>query len=87
MTGEAMEPTIPDGSSILVDTASTDRRDGCIAVLRIGDRQVVKRLLDDADVGWLLSSDNPDKAAWPTEPWPDGATVIGEVKWLGRTLV
>ena len=87
MTGEAMEPTIPDGSSILVDTASTDRRDGCIAVVRIGNQQVVKRLLDDAEAGWLLSSDNPEKAAWPTEPWPDGATVVGEVKWLGRALV
>ncbi len=87
MTGEAMEPTIPDGSAILVDTAATDRRDGCIAVVRTGNRQVVKRLLDDAEAGWLLSSDNPNKATWPTKPWPDGATVIGEVKWLGRALV
>ena len=35
MTGEAMEPTIPDGSAILVDTATTDRRDGSIVVVRI----------------------------------------------------
>lgn len=87
MTGEAMEPTIPDGSSILVDTAATDRHDGGVVVVRIGGRQVVRRLLHDAKAGWLLSSDNPDKAAWTTEPWPDGAVVIGEVKWLGRALV
>ena len=87
MTGESMEPTIPDGSAILIDTAARDRRDGSIAVVRIDDRQVVRRLLDDPEAGWLLLSDNPDKSLWPTEPWPDGATVVGEVKWLGRTLV
>ena len=86
MTGEAMEPTIPDGSAILVDTAATDRRDGAIAVVRIGGRQVVKRILDDPEAGWLLANDHPDKAGWPTEPWPEDAVLVGEVKWLGRTL-
>ena len=37
MTGDGMDPTIPDGSAILVDTASTDRRDGSIAVVRIDE--------------------------------------------------
>ena len=86
MTGEAMEPTIPDGSAILVDTAAAGRRDGAIAVIRMDDRQVVKRIIDDPEAGWLVASDNPDKAGWPTEPWPDDAVVVGEVKWLGRTL-
>ena len=86
MTGEAMEPTIPDGSAILVDTAATKRRDGSIVVVRIGDQQVVRRMAHDPEAGWLLSSDNPDRAAWPTEPWPDTATIVGEVKWLGRAL-
>ncbi len=27
------------------------------------------------------------KDAWPTQPWPDSAAVVGEVKWLGRALV
>ncbi len=87
MTGGAMEPTIPDGSAILIDTAATDRRDGAIAVVRMDGRQVVKRIIDDPEAGWLVASDNPDKAAWPTQPWPDGATVVGEVKWLGRAFV
>ena len=86
MTGEAMEPTIPDGSAILVDTGATNRRDGQIVVIRIADQQVVKRLTHDPDAGWLLSSDSPDRTRWPTEPWPDNATIVGEVKWLGRTL-
>ena len=86
MTGEAMEPTIPDGSAILVDTAATDRRDGSIVVVRIADQQVVRRLIHDPEAGWLLSNDNPDKAGWPTQPWPENAAVVGEVKWLGRAL-
>ena len=86
MTGEAMEPTIPDGSAILVDTATTDPRDGSIVVVRIGNQQVVRRLTHDPEAGWLLSNDNPDKVAWPTEPWPENATIVGEVKWLGRAL-
>ena len=86
MTGEAMEPTIPDGSAILVNTAATNRRDGSIIVVRIGDHQVVRRLTHDPEAGWLLSNDNPDKTGWPTQPWPENAAVVGEVKWLGRAL-
>ena len=86
MTGEAMEPTIPDGAAILVDTAATERRDGGIFLVRIADQQVVRRLTHDPDAGWLLSSDNSNKAGWPTQPWPDNATIVGEVKWLGRAL-
>ena len=86
MTGEAMEPTIPDGAVILVDTAATERSDGGIFLVRIADQQVVRRLTHDPDAGWLLSSDNPENAGWPTEPWPDNGTIVGEVKWLGRTL-
>ena len=86
MTGEAMEPTIPDGSAILVDTAATDRRDGRIMVIRTGGRQAVKHVIADPEAGWLLANDNPDKAGWPTEPWPEDAVLVGEVKWLGRTF-
>ena len=86
MTGEAMEPTIPDGAAILVDTAATERRDGGIFVVRMADQQVVARLTHHPEIGWLLSSDNPNRSGWPTEPWPDAATIVGEVKWVGRAL-
>ena len=86
VAGEAMEPTVPDGCSILIDTASTERQDGRIFVVRIGDELLVRRLVQDPEAGWLLFSDNPDKAARPTVPWPEEATIVGEVKWLGRTF-
>ena len=86
VAGESMEPTVPDGCAILVDGASTERRDGGIFVLRLGGTVLVRRVIHDAKAGWLLLSDNPDKAGWPTRPWPDHATIVGEVKWLGRTF-
>ena len=36
--------------------------------------------------GWLLQSDNRNKQAWPTRPWPDEAKIVSKVKWLGRTF-
>ena len=86
VVGESMEPTLPDGSAILIHVGSTERRDSKIFVVQIGDELIVKRLLNDPKAGWLLFSDNPDKTAWPTRPWPDDAAIVGEVKWLGRTF-
>ena len=87
VTGESMEPTLPDGCAILVHLASKEHRDGKIFVIRIEEELIVKRLVHDQFAGWLIYSDNPDKIAWPTRPWPDDAAVVGEVKWLGRTFM
>ena len=61
-------------------------RDGKLFVVRIEDEIVVKRLIRDPDASWLLKSDNRNKRAWPTRPWPNGAKIVGEVKWVGRTF-
>ena len=55
-------------------------------MVRIEDEIVVKRLIRHPEAGWLLQSDNQNKQAWPTRPWPDDAQIVGEVKWLGRTF-
>ena len=86
VTGESMEPTLPDGCAILIDLSSKNRMDGKIFVIRIGDELVVKRTVLDPDAGWLLVSDNRNKRMWATRPWPEDAQIIGEVKWLGRSL-
>ena len=82
VTGDSMEPTLPDGSSILVDRSSTELREGRVFVLRTADGLVVKRVRRDGD-GWRLCSDN---GAW--EPVPLGAedSVVGQVRWAGRPL-
>ena len=85
--GESMEPTLVDGCSILVNQVSRRRRFGRIFVVRTEDGLVVKRASKDRTGNWQLVSDNPNKQAWPTVPWPDDAPVIGEVKWAARTFV
>ena len=81
--GESMEPTLPEGCTILVDRGRRRRRTGGIFVVRSADGVVVKRAGKDASGGWLLLSDHP---AWEPVPWPRDAVVIGEVKWMGMTL-
>ena len=85
--GESMEPTLVDGCSILVNQGSQRRRAGRIFVARTDDGLVVKRAGKDRAGAWQLVSDNPNKQAWPTVPWPNDAPVIGEVKWAARTFV
>ena len=86
VTGESMEPTIADGCSILIQLTSKTRRNGQIYVIRMGDEVFVKRAMRDTKAGWLLVSDNPDKQEFPTKPWPEDATIIGEVKWYGQAF-
>ena len=85
--GESMEPVLVDGCSILVNQASRRRRVRRIFVVRTDDGLVVKRAGKDSAGAWQLVSDNPNKQAWPTVPWPDDAPVIGEVKWAARTFL
>ena len=83
--GESMEPTLVDGCSILMNTASKRRRVGRIYVVRTEDGLIVKRAGKDRTGAWQIVSDNPNKQTWPTLPWPPDAPVIGEVKWSART--
>lgn len=82
--GESMEPTLPDGCSILVDRGRRRWRNGRIFVVLTGDGLVVKRA-DEGETGErLLASDHP---AWPSVVFPDDADVLGEVRWTARTLL
>ena len=81
--GESMEPTLPEGSAILVDRARRRRRVGGIFVVRTGDGVVVKRAGKDQAGAWQLLSDHP---AWKPASWPRDAEVLGEVKWMARTI-
>ena len=57
-----------------------------IFVIRTDNELIVKRTLLDDEEGWMLSSDNTDKRAWPSQPWPSGAEPVGEVRWVWHTL-
>ena len=88
VVGESMEPTITDGASILIDLQSRLRRNGRIYVIRIGnDELIMKRAVRDPEAGWLIVSDNPDKKTYPTQPWPDDASIVAEMKWHGQSFI
>ena len=78
-----MEPTLPEGCSILVDGTRRRWRQGRIFVFLTGDGLIVKRA-DEAETGRrLLASDHP---AWAPIALPDDASILGEVAWTARTL-
>ena len=80
--GESMEPTLPDGCSILVDMTRKRLRSGRIFLVRGEDGITVKRAVREGRK-WILESEHP---AWEPIPWPNSAEVVGEVRWMARTL-
>lgn len=76
--GDSMEPTIPDGSRVYVDSRQTDPQDGKMFLIHVhGNGFIVKRAKAVADT-WLLLSDNPTYPALT----PDEATVVGQVYFV-----
>lgn len=91
-SGDSMEPTIPDGSAVLVDTREATRTHltSAIYVLRIPDATgsvVIKRLQEAPANRLLISSDN---LAYKDIPIPaeerDQVRIIGRAVWAGRRL-
>ena len=79
-----MEPTLPNGCSILVDYNRRRLRVGRIFVVCSGGRLVVRRALKDRAGGWLLGAD--DQGQTPV-PWDRcSSEVVGEVRWVAKTL-
>ena len=81
--GDAMEPTLPDGCSILVDHKRRRRRLGHIFVLRIENDVMVRRAGRDQAGRWTLVSDRDLGAPIP---WSRESQVSGEVRWMARIL-
>ena len=81
--GASMEPTLPDGCSILVDRKRREPHQGRIYVMRTEEGLVVKRLGLDEEGRWEIRSDNPD---WRVTPMSPGTEIIGEVRWVARTF-
>ena len=76
-----MEPTLPDGCSILVDLQGKEFRDGAVFVARTSDGVAARRAAKLTDGRQLVSDDGQSAPVrWQS------AGVIGEVRWVGRTL-
>ena len=81
VSGPSMEPTLPDGCSILVDRSRRELQPKCIYVLRNEDGLVVKRV-DRNREGWWVISDNP---AWLPVMLTEDTDIVGEVRWSAVT--
>ena len=86
ISDESMEPELANGCSILLDLNYEKPRDREIYAVLIGHQLIVRRATRDYQAGWLLSSDNPDKEAFPTRVWPNNAYTAGRVVWHGQSF-
>ncbi|MFO0325719.1 MAG: S24 family peptidase [Burkholderiales bacterium] len=79
--GDSMEPTIFDGDTVLVNTASRKLISGKVFAFRTDEGVRLKRLHKQMDGRVRVSSDNPDKLTYPDEWLTPGmeAEIIGEV--------
>lgn len=89
--GHSMEPTINDGDVLLVDESKIEPKDGQIFALQSESKgTIVKRLVKSDFDGWIIRSDNPDKARYGDETLRDGeineVRIIGRVVWRGGML-
>lgn len=84
--GDSMDPTIPSGALMLVDTSDVEPTDGCIYVIARDGTLVVKRV-QRLRLGVQLISDNP---IYPPETVPREEMaemrIAGRVRWVGRAL-
>jgi transcriptional regulator with XRE-family HTH domain len=80
-SGDSMQPSIPDGSLLVVDHSQTDVRNGHIMVINVGEDLLVKRIRRRLDGLIDLISDNP---AYPPETI--GRDTIEQLRVVGRVV-
>lgn len=87
--GHSMDPTLPDGAVILVNTAAKTVSNGKIYAFRRDGALFVKRMSRASDGGYLATSDNPDRDQFPDMLIPAfdiDFEVIGRALWVGAKL-
>ena len=88
ISGDSMEPTIPDSSVILIDTSRHQPRDGHIYVLRNGDTYWIKRLQIQPDGKLVLISDNSFYPPMTLDLKKDSdVEIIGQVVNISKELL
>lgn len=88
VTGHGMEPTIDDGSVLLVNRAYQEVTNGLIYAFRLESQLYIKRMHKRATKYHALS-DNPDKATYPDMEIGLGVSdfeMIGRAMWMGKKL-
>lgn len=80
-SGDSMDPSIPDGSLLVIDHSQQDIRHGHIMVVNVGDDLLVKRVRRRTDGLIDLISDNP---AYPPETL--GPDALRQLRVVGRVV-
>lgn len=80
-SGDSMDPSIPDGSLLVIDHSQQDVRHGHIMVVNVGDDLLVKRVRRRTDGLIDLISDNP---AYPPETL--GPDALRQLRVVGRVV-
>lgn len=83
--GDSMEPTIPDGSAVLVNMRETDVRSGLIYAIRVEEELMVKRLFRHPDV-LICKSDNEKHPNIEISGESPNFDVFGRVRWTARRM-
>ena len=78
-----MAPTIPEGSTVVVDAERTKWRPRRIMAVRIADKVLVRRAALGNEGQRLMAGERPGESI---APLPDGAEVVGEVRLVGSWL-
>lgn len=81
--GTSMEPTIPDGSILVVDHSQSTVEHGCIYVFNVADRLLVKRARWRMDGKLDLVSDNANEVH-PIETF--AADSVDQLRVVGRLV-
>lgn len=76
--GESMIPSLYEGDLIVINTVSTEPKQGIPFLVSYEGEICVKRLVRD-DGLWWLTSDNPDQRRYPRTKCNGGTEIIGEV--------
>lgn len=80
-SGDSMQPTIPDGSLLVVDRSQQEPKNGHIMVLNVGDDLLVKRIRRRLDNQLEIMSDNPAYA-----PETLGPDALRQLRVVGRVV-
>jgi len=85
--GDSMEPTVKDGSLLLLDTNQRELAGNRIYILRMDGHLYAKRLQRLTDGSIRVSSDNPAYADEVVDRDAlDSLDIIGRVVWIGRRV-
>jgi len=74
----SMEPGLHNGDIVVVNTLSTQPKDGTVFAINYEGEMVIKRLIRD-EGEWWLHSDNPDQVRYKRKRMHGDCFLIGEV--------